>query len=116
MCAGMSNPQPSPLLFFETVNAYQRTAAIRAAVELGLFTAIAEGADTADALAARLGAAARGVRILADYLTILGFLSKRGERYALTPDAGLFLDQRSPAYVGGALDFLLSPGLTAAFA
>src|SRR5215213_2810889 len=30
-------PQPSPTLFFETVNAYQRTAAIRAAIELGLF-------------------------------------------------------------------------------
>ena len=33
----------------------------------------------------------RGVRILADYLTILGFLSKQDDRYALTPDAQVFL-------------------------
>jgi hypothetical protein len=30
---------PSPDLFFDTVQAYQRTAALRAAIELGLFTA-----------------------------------------------------------------------------
>lgn len=109
------NPPPSPVLFFETVNGYQRSAAMRAAVELGLFTAVAEGADTAEALARRTGAAERGVRILADYLTILGFMTKRGERYALTPDSALFLDRRSPAYLGGAVDFLLSEGLVAAF-
>jgi 2-polyprenyl-3-methyl-5-hydroxy-6-metoxy-1,4-benzoquinol methylase len=106
---------PSPVLFFDTVNAYQRSAAIKAAVELGLFTAIAEGADAPAALAARVGAAERGVRILADYLTVLGFLTKRSGRYALTPDSALFLDRRSPAYVGGSVEFLLAPGLVAGF-
>ena len=108
-------PPPSPVLFFETVNGYQRSAAVRAAVELGLFTAVAEGADTPAAIAARTGAAERGVRILADYLTILGFTTKRGGRYALTPDSALFLDRRSPAYLGGAIDFLLSGGIAGAF-
>jgi len=60
-------PAPSPTLFFETVNAYQRTAAIKAAIELGLFTAIAEGNDRTAAIARKTGAAERGVRILADY-------------------------------------------------
>jgi hypothetical protein len=32
--------QPSPALFFETMNAYQRTEALKAAIELGVFTAI----------------------------------------------------------------------------
>jgi hypothetical protein len=106
-------PPPSPMLFFETVNAYQRTAALRAAIELGLFTAVAEGDGTLEKLA---GTSARGVRILADYLTVLGFMTKRNERYALTPDTATFLDRRSPAYVGGAVEFLLAPNMTAAFA
>ena len=73
--------QPSPELFFETVNAYQRTAAIKAAVELDLFTAIGEGKETAQELAARSNASERGVRILCDYLVIMGFLTKEGGRY-----------------------------------
>lgn len=107
---------PSPLLFFETVNAYQRSAALKAAVELDLFTAVAEGNATPDAIARRCGAAERGVRILCDYLTILGFLTKREGRYAPTADTAAFLDRRSPAYVGGAIAFLLAPQLTGAFA
>ena len=107
--------QPSPVLFFETVNAYQRSAAIKAAVDIGLFTAVAEGHDTAAAVGASTGAAERGVRILADYLTVVGFMTKRGDRYALTPDTALFLDRRSPAYLGGAVQFLLAEGITGGF-
>src|SRR5438477_773658 len=82
---------PSPILFFDTVNAYQRTAAIKAAIELGLFTALAEGDGTAADAARRCGGAAeRGVRILADFLAIIGFLTKQGNRYALTADTATF--------------------------
>jgi ubiquinone/menaquinone biosynthesis C-methylase UbiE len=112
----MSEPQsPSPLLFFNTVNAYQHTAAIKAAVELDLFTAIAEGRQTAPEIAARCGASERGTRILCDYLTILGFLRKEGGRYGPTPDTAVFLDRRSPAYLGGITGFLLSPMLAGSF-
>ncbi len=106
----------SPLLFFETANAYQRTAALKAAIELDLFTAIAEGARTPQTLAEKRGAAERGMRILCDYLVIIGFLTKEEEGYGLTPDSALFLDRRSPAYVGGATEFLLSPMLLEEFA
>ncbi len=108
-------PPPSPELFFETVNAYQRTAAVKAAVELDLFTAVAEGARNASELAARLSAAERGVRVLCDYLVIIGFLTKEDGSYGLTPDSAVFLDRRSPAYVGGAVEFLLSDTLKAGF-
>ena len=107
--------QPSPELFFQTVNAYQRTAAIKAAVELDVFTAIAEGAHTPEELAARCETAERGMRILCDYLVIVGLLTKEGWRYGLTPDSALFLDRRSQAYLGGTLEFLLSPMITGAF-
>ena len=113
-----STPQqhPSPQLFFETVNGYQRTAALRTAIELGLFTAIAEGARTAAEIGKKIGAAERGARMLADYLTIVGFLKKRGSQYELTPDSAIFLDRRSPAYLGGTLQFLIGPGIMDAWA
>jgi hypothetical protein len=50
----MSSPaaqQPSPQLFFQTINAYQRTEALKAAIELELFTAIGEGNTSASKLA-----------------------------------------------------------------
>ncbi|MGE5209128.1 MAG: methyltransferase [Alphaproteobacteria bacterium] len=106
---------PSAKLFFETINAYQRTAAIKAAVELDLFTAIGEKPATATEIAPRLGASQRGVRILCDYLTILGFLNKDGDRYSLTRDSAAFLDRKSPTYAGGMTQFLLMPEIAGAF-
>src|SRR5207247_6153577 len=106
---------PSPELFFDTVNAYQRTAALKAAIELDIFTAIAAGEDTPRALAARCGAAVRGARTLCDYLVVLGFLTKEGGRYGLTDDSALLLSRASSEYLGGAIKFLLSPMLTDAF-
>ena len=106
---------PSPEHFFETVNAYQRTAAIKAAIELDVFTAIAEGASTPRELAERCRASERGLRILCDYLVIIGFLTKEGDAYGLTRDSAVFLDRRSPAYMGGATEFLLSDMITGSF-
>ena len=99
-------PPPSPDLFFNTVGAYQRTAALRAAIELNLFTAIGDGAHTVSAVAGRCNASERGTRILCDYLTIIGFLTKAGDNYQLTPDSACFLSTRSPAYLGGTMAFL----------
>lgn len=106
---------PSPQLFFETINAFHRTAALKAAVELGLFTAIGGTPSTAAEIAERCQCPVRGIRILSDNLTILGFLTKEESRYALTPSSAVFLDQNSPAYFGGAVKFLLASGLTEAF-
>jgi len=101
--------QPTPTLIFDTLSAYQRSAALRAAIELDIFTAIAEGNATAQEIAKRSGAADRGVRILCDYLTMMGFVTKQDGRYGLTRDSAVFLDRRSPAYVGDAVRFLGSP-------
>ena len=111
----MSTPaaqQPSPQLFFQTMNAYQRTEALKAAIELEVFTRIGEGKTTAAQIAQTCDAAERGVRILCDYLTIIGMLTKENNTYALTLDSSVFLDKRSPAYIGSAVDFLGSPKLT----
>ena len=105
----------SPDLFFDTVTAYQKTAALKAAVDLNLFTVLADGPLTAAEVAVRCQAAARGTRILCDYITVLGFLKKSDDRYTLTPDSAAFLNRKSPAYAGGAAEFLLSDHLTSAF-
>ena len=107
--------QPSPILLFETVNAYQRSAAIKAAIELEVFTAIGEGHSTAQALADRCRTSERGMRILCDYLTTIGFLTKDVDGYNLTADSAVFLNKNSQAYTGGIIEFLLSPVLTSSF-
>lgn len=109
----MSNPTPD--LFFETMQGYQRTAALRAAIDLELFAAIGEGAATPPAIAKRCGAPERGVRILSDYLTILGLLSKKGDAYQLTPESAAFLDKRSPMYLGGIVEFMCAPAIVQVF-
>jgi len=111
----MPSTCPSPGLFFDTINAFQRTQALRAAIEIDLFTPLAAEPRGAGELASACGASERGVRIIADYMTILGFLTKSGERYELTPDSAMFLSRHSPAYLGGTLEFLLTPSLTECF-
>jgi SAM-dependent methyltransferase len=107
--------QPTPALLFDTLNAHQRTEAIKTAIELSLFTAIAEGKTTIAQIAAACDASERGTRILCDYLVIIGFLTKEDGRYGLTQDSAVFLDKHSPAYMGGVIDFILSPMLTENF-
>ena len=111
--ASTSKPHPpSPELIFDTLNAYQQTAALRGAIELDLFTAIGEGAATAADLARKLKVSERGARILSDYLVVIRLLTKHGDRYGLTPDSAAFLDRRSPACMCSVVTFLNSPMLT----
>src|SRR3989442_6705708 len=114
----MSSPatqQATPQLFCQTINSYQRAEALKAAIELEVFTAIGEGNTTVPEIAKRCQTSERGMRILCDYLCIMGFLAKDGQRYSLTQDSAVFLDKRTPAYLGGTIEFLLAPMLTAGF-
>jgi ubiquinone/menaquinone biosynthesis C-methylase UbiE len=111
----MAGAPPNPARIFQTLNAFQQTAALRAAIELDVFTAIGEGAATAAAIGARAGASERGIRILCDYLVILGFLTKTEMNYGLSPDAAVFLDKRSPAYIGTATRFINAPDVAHAY-
>ncbi len=99
----------TPELFFETLTAFQRSAAMKSAVELDLFTKIAEGNKTAQAIAGACDASERGIRILSDVMTVMGFLTKENNQYDLNDISAAFLDRKSPAYVGDAVFFLMSP-------
>ncbi len=100
---------PAPELVFDTLFAYQRTAALRAAIEIDLFRALSEGPGDAASLARRCSASERGTRILCDYLTIAGLLNKTGDRYTHTPTSAVFLDPASPACIASTARFLGNP-------
>jgi len=48
---GRSTHKPDPGIIFDSLNAYQRSAALKAAIELNLFTEIARGNRSTDAIA-----------------------------------------------------------------
>jgi 2-polyprenyl-3-methyl-5-hydroxy-6-metoxy-1,4-benzoquinol methylase len=113
----MASPSvaPNPSRFLESLRAYQLTMAMKGALELELFTHIAAGASTPAAIAARCQASEKGVRVLCDFLTLHGFLTKAGGTYALAPETAPFLDKRSPAYMGSIAGFLTHPIMLANF-
>jgi SAM-dependent methyltransferase len=106
-----TDPMPSADIVFDTLFAYQKSAALKTAIDLELFTAIDEGARTAAAIAARTSVSERGARILCDYLTVNKLLAKSDGMYQLVPESAAFLSKRSPAYLGTIANFLLRPEL-----
>jgi 2-polyprenyl-3-methyl-5-hydroxy-6-metoxy-1,4-benzoquinol methylase len=102
-------PSPNPLVIFDALNSYQRAFALKAAIDLDVFTHIAAGATRVGEIAARARASEKGIRILCDFLTVGGFLTKQNGAYGLTPDTAVFLDKASPAYLGTAASFLVHP-------
>ncbi len=95
------NPAPPvlPTTIFEVLQSFQRTAALRAAVELDVFTAVGRRELTADEIADRCGTSARGMRILCDYLCLTGLLEKRFDRYWLADESALYLDRHSHQFI-----------------
>ncbi len=106
MATPSQSGKPSPERIFSTLVAFQQTEALKAAIQLDIFTKIGEGATEAPALARAIAASERGTRTLCDYMTIQGFLAKEDTHYKLTPDSAVFLDKRSPAYMGSMAGFL----------
>jgi ubiquinone/menaquinone biosynthesis C-methylase UbiE len=103
MTAASDNP------VYNAALAYQTTAALVAAVKLDIFSLVGSGAITADLLSSKTGASARGLRILCDYLVVIGLLAKQGTTYSLTPPAKRYLDSSSSASVASAVDFFAAP-------
>ena len=106
---------PDPTVVFETLTAHQRTAALLAAIEIGLYRAIGEGVNDATALAARCNASERGIRILCDYLVVIGLLGKTDGRFVHTPTTAMFLDPASPTSLAPMARFLGGPALQEPF-
>lgn len=100
--------QPNPGLVWDLMTAHQRSAALKAGIELGVFAALGEGPRTAQEVASQSGAPVRGIRILCDYLTIQGLIAKADGRYSHTPTSAVFLDPRSDASMAPMLPFIMN--------
>src|SRR5579863_5925985 len=107
--------EPNPLLIFDALNGFSRATALKAAIELEVFTLIGTGVTTSAELAKRAQTSPKGMRILCDFMVIQGFLTKQGETYGLTRDSAVFLDKKSPAYLGSIAFFLVHPTHVANF-
>jgi len=107
---------PNPGLVFEMVNAHQRTAALKAAIDLDVFRAVGEGPGDAASIARHCSASERGIRILCDFLTIHGVLAKQDGHYKHTPSSAAFLDPRSPACMASVAQFLSNPQMNESYA
>jgi SAM-dependent methyltransferase len=79
-----------------------KAAVLKAAIELEIFTRIAEGHRTVPALARLGGMTERGTRILLDALCFIGLLTKQRTEYGLAPTAEAFLVKGKPSYFGDA--------------
>jgi SAM-dependent methyltransferase len=111
----MATDQPSLELVWRTFTGYQRTFALKAAVELDVFTQIGAGVTTVDALATRCQAAPRSLRMLLNHLVMDGFLTRDGEHYGLSATAAAFLDRSAPGYLGSGITFVASPMVVEGF-
>jgi len=74
------------------------------AVELGIFTELAQGPLEEKALRQRVGLNSRGARDFFDALVALHLLNRKGSRYSNTPETDVFLDRTKPSYIGGMLE------------
>jgi hypothetical protein len=80
------------------------------AVDLGVFTRLADRRMTGAELGAELRLHSRGIADFFDALVAMKFLDREGEgpqaKYFNTPEGSLFLDEASPRYIGGILVML----------
>jgi hypothetical protein len=96
----------SPEKILQLGSAFWASKTFLSAIELGLFTQLAEGPLEARDLEKRLGLHARASRDFLDTLVSLGMLQREGTRYSNTSETAQFLDKNKPSYVGGMLEMM----------
>jgi 2-polyprenyl-3-methyl-5-hydroxy-6-metoxy-1,4-benzoquinol methylase len=85
---------------------YWGSKTLLSAVELGLFTELADGPLPLDEIRSRLGLHERAARDFLDALVALGMLQREQGKYANTPATDLYLDRGKPGYIGGMLEMM----------
>src|SRR5271167_229835 len=101
----------TPAIVFENLQAFQRTFALKAAIELDVFRAVGQGPGDVSSIARHTSASERGIRILCDFLVVSGLLQKVDGRYRHTPSSAAFLDPSSPTCLASVARFLSLPAL-----
>ncbi|SCX50042.1 methyltransferase [Nitrosospira sp. Nsp1] len=96
--------QLTPENILQTGMAFWPSKTLLCAVEIGVFTELAQGPVNLDSLQERLGLHPRASRDFLDTLVALGFLKREGDRYSNTPETDLYLDRKKLSYIGGILE------------
>jgi SAM-dependent methyltransferase len=93
--SGQLSITPDPI--FQLASGFMASKMFFAAGDLGLFTILGDGPASADEMAARAGAPAANVRVVADAMVALGMLVLDEGRYRNSDVAQAFLSGRTPA-------------------
>lgn len=94
-----SREEPSPYPIIDLLLGLWKAGVVKAAIELDVFTQIAEGHRTVTEIARACEASERGIRILLEALCGLDLLSKANGGYLLPPVAARYLSKQSPLCV-----------------
>jgi predicted nicotinamide N-methyase len=97
-------PTHTPDHILQTGLGFWASKTLLSAVELGVFTKLAQGPLAAETLRQQLGLHERSAHDFFDALVALRFLERRDGQYANTAESDLFLDRNKPTYVGGILE------------
>lgn len=96
---------PTPAHILQIGLGFWASKILLSAVEMGLFTELAQHPETLEAVQSRLGLHPRSARDFLDALVALGLLQRSHNGvYSNTPETDLFLDKRKPSYTGGILE------------
>jgi ubiquinone/menaquinone biosynthesis C-methylase UbiE len=99
-----SSEPVTPMKFIDDLWGARVSLTLSAAVELDVFTVIAQGNRTVPDIAKALKAPKRTVERLLDALVGMEYLTKRGTQFGLTPVADTFLVRTKPSYMGAMAD------------
>src|SRR6187401_2639762 len=101
----MNKPSVSPDAILKAAFSFWSSKVLLTAVEFGLFTKLADRRLTGAQLGAELQLHPRAIADFFDALVAMKFLGRGGDgpdaRYFNTPEGALFLDEKSPRYIGG---------------
>jgi len=98
----LNEPQPDHIL--QVGMGFLASKTLLSAIEMELFTELADRSEPLEMLQGRLGLHRRGARDFLDTLVALKFLERRDGNYSNTPSTAFFLDKRKPSYIGGILE------------
>ncbi len=104
----MPPSEPNPSHIMQVGMGFWPSKVVLSAVELQLFSHLAADSLTGEEIAQRIGLHHRAIYDFLDTLVALKFLERDGDgregRYSNTADTAVFLDEDSPAYIGGILE------------
>ncbi|MBI3737284.1 class I SAM-dependent methyltransferase [Candidatus Sumerlaeota bacterium] len=99
-----AKPEMAAAQILELSMSYAPSRCLASALQLGVFSHIHAGNRDVNAIAMAAGASPRGIRMLLDALTALGFLTKKKGQYSLTNASAEYLVKSSPDYMGAVME------------